>query len=161
MKMLRNKISLLTKMRWMVFLLGNLKIPMIGYVSPTLLQLDDDKAVVKIRLKRRTKNHLKSMYFGSLAIGADLVGGVHAFYYAKKLNTKISFAFKDVKAEFIKRAETDVLFATNEGTSIKAAMDRAVLENTRINQPVKVKAYNIYGEKVADFILTASFKPIV
>ena len=64
--------------------MGKLKIPVIGYVAPKLLELDDNTVKVKIRLRRRTKNHLNSMYFGVLAVGADLAAGAHAFYYAKK-----------------------------------------------------------------------------
>ena len=155
-----NRLSLFNRMRFMIYLLGKMKIPMIGYVSPSLIELSDEKATVKIKLKRRTKNHLKSMYFGALAVGADLVGGIHAFYYAEKTKAKISFAFKDLKADFLKRAESDVLFTTKDGLIIQEAMNKAIVENTRINQAVTVSAYNTSGEKVAVFVLTASFKPI-
>ena len=155
-----NKLSLFNRMRFMIYLLGKLKIPMIGYVSPSLIELTDEKATVKIKLRRRTKNHLRSMYFGALAIGADLVGGIHAFYYAEKTNAKISFAFKDLKADFLMRAESDVLFTTKDGLIIQEAMQKALSENTRINQPVTIKAFNTSGEKVAEFVVTASFKPI-
>ena len=60
----------LNKIRWMLRLLGWIKIPLIGYVRPRLVNLDDNVAVVKIKLRRRTRNHLHSMYFGALAIGA-------------------------------------------------------------------------------------------
>ena len=157
--MLKN-LSLFSRMRLLIYLLGKLKIPMIGYVSPSLIELDDQKATIKIKLRRRTKNHLKSMYFGALAVGADIAGGIHAFYYAEKSKAKISFAFKDMKAEFFKRAETHVLFTTKDGLIIKEAMDKAIEEQTRINQAVCIKAFNTNGEQVAEFVLTASFKPI-
>ncbi len=155
-----NKLSLFNRMRFMVYVMGKIKIPMIGYVSPSILELNDEKATVKIKLKRRTKNHLNSMYFGALAVGADLVGGIHAFYYAEKTKSKISFAFKDLKADFLMRAESHVLFTTNDGLIIQEAMNKAITENTRINQPVTVTAFNTSGEKVAIFVVTASFKPI-
>ena len=72
--------------------------------------LSRDFAKFKIRLRRRTKNHLNSMYFGALAVGADVAGGVHAFYFSEKHNLKVSFAFKGMNAEFIMRAEADCIF---------------------------------------------------
>ncbi|HLV40710.1 MAG TPA: hypothetical protein VKY37_00395, partial [Brumimicrobium sp.] len=62
--MKKNKISL-RKMRRLLWLMGMFKIPMIAFVRPKLMLLDENKSQVRIKLKRRTKNHLKSMYFGS------------------------------------------------------------------------------------------------
>ena len=79
----------LKKMKWMLFLLGLTKIPIIGYVKPKLIELNDEKAGVKIKLRRRSKNHLNSMYFGALAVGADVAAGLHAFYFAGKMGRKV------------------------------------------------------------------------
>ena len=98
------------------------------------------------------------MYFGVLAVGADLAAGAHAFYYAKKEDLKISFAFKDFHADFLKRPETDVIFVMNEGLEIKEAFEQAKKEQQRINKKVQVKAFNLSGEEVAVFELTASIK---
>ena len=62
------------KMRWLLFLLGFVKIPMIRFTNPKLLAIDDNSVRVKIKLRRRTKNHLNSMYFGALSVGADIAG---------------------------------------------------------------------------------------
>ena len=43
-----------------------------------MVELSDDKCVVKVPLKRRSRNHLRSMYFGALAAGADCAGGLIA-----------------------------------------------------------------------------------
>ncbi len=94
----------LKKYGMMLRLMGIFKIPMIGYVRPRLIEINDTDVVVKIRLRRRTKNHLKSMYFGVLAVGADVTAGLHAFYFCDELNVRPSFAFKAMKSEFIKRA---------------------------------------------------------
>lgn len=95
----QNNVSL-SKMRRLLWLMGIIKIPLIGYVKPRLLILDDHQVQVKIKLRRRTKNHLQSMYFGSLAVGADVAAGIHAFYFAKKTGVHVSFAFKSVNGEF-------------------------------------------------------------
>ena len=42
---------------------GLLKVPMLFYTSPSVIELTEERCVIKIPLKRRTKNHLHSMYF--------------------------------------------------------------------------------------------------
>lgn len=146
------------KMRWMLFLLGTMKIPLIGYLRPKLLALDDESVRVRIRLRRRSRNHLRSMYFGALAVGADVAGGIHAFYYSMKHRKKVSFAFKSMKAEFLKRAESDVIFECREGLEIGRSVLESLEKQERINRTVKVDAWNTEGEKVAVFEMEISVK---
>ena len=79
--------ALIKKIKWQLYLLGKFKIPMIGYTGLKLIEITDATTKVKIKLKRRTKNHLNSMYFGALAIGADgagvVVGGTAGQVLAK------------------------------------------------------------------------------
>ncbi|HLW29223.1 MAG TPA: DUF4442 domain-containing protein [Brumimicrobium sp.] len=155
--MKQGKISL-NKMRRLLWLMGMIKIPMIAFVRPKLMLLDENKSQVRIKLKRRTKNHLKSMYFGSLAVGADMAAGLHAFYFAEESGVKVSFAFKAVKAEFLKRATSDVYFNSNEGQLVKQAFDEAMSTKERVNKWIKVEAKNTDNEIVAIFDMEISVK---
>ena len=58
------------------------------------------------------------MYFGVLAVGADLAGGALAVYLADKRKLKTSLAFKAVSGQFLKRPEHDVVFTCNDGLAI-------------------------------------------
>ncbi len=98
------------------------------------------------------------MYFGALAVGADLTGGIHAFYFAKKYGLNISFAFKGMEATFLQRAETDVTFTTNEGLLLKKAVETSQATGKRINQPIVVEAKNEHNELVATFTMISSVK---
>ena len=148
----------LKKYGMMLRLMGIFKIPMIGYVRPRLIEINDTEVVVKIRLRRRTKNHLKSMYFGVLAVGADVTAGLHAFYFCDELNVRPSFAFKAMKSEFIKRAETDVIFTCNEGAAVRQQVLKAIQTNERQNHWVKVIAKDLNGDVVALFEMEISVK---
>jgi acyl-coenzyme A thioesterase PaaI-like protein len=150
--------QLFKKMKWNLFLLGKLKIPMLSYTGVKLIELNDNEAKVSIKLKRRTKNHLNSMYFGALAVGADVAGGIHAFYYAEKMNKKISFAFKGMNAQFIKRAETDCVFVSNDGKKVEAAVLLSIKTQERVNETTKVIVYNLANEVVAEFEMIVSIK---
>ena len=150
----------LKSMQWKMFLLGFFKIPLLHFCSPKLLHIDAEKIQLRIKLRRRTKNHLNSMYFGALAVGADVAGGLHAFYFAEQEGKKISFAFKGMNAQFLKRAETDVTFESNQGSIVKAAVDKSIATGERVNQPIEVFAKNTSGEVVATFEMIISLKVI-
>lgn len=141
-----------------LFLLGFFKIPMIWYVKPRLIEINEERVVAKIRLRRRTKNHLNSMYFGALAVGADVAAGIFAFYFAEMLGKKVSFAFKGINGEFLKRAESDVTFVCDQGALVQKAMDTSLETGERVNETVKVIAYNTSNEAVAEFDMIVSVK---
>ena len=142
----------------MLFLLGFAKIPIIGFVKPKLISLNDEEASVKIRLRRRSKNHLNSMYFGALAVGADVAAGLHAFYFAEKMGKKVSFAFKSMNAEFLMRAESDIIFISEDGAKVGEAMNRSLELGERINEPISVLAKNAKNETVATFEMVVSVR---
>jgi acyl-coenzyme A thioesterase PaaI-like protein len=144
--------------RWMLRIMGWWYIPMIGYVRPKLERIDENTAVLSIRLRRRTKNHLKSMYFGALAVGADVTAGLHAFYFCEKLGVKPSFAFKSMKADFHKRAMGTVRFTCNEGQQVKQVVETAIATGERQNAFVHVEACTEDGEVVAVFEMEISVK---
>lgn len=98
---------------------------MIGYLKPKLIQLTDNEIVVRLPLTRRSRNHLHSMYFGALAVGADIAGGLHGFYHAKQAKCKVSLAFKSFQAQFLRRPESDVYFICTEGDVVKKMIEES------------------------------------
>ena len=151
----------LTTAKRMLWFFGLFKIPLIGYVRPQLLELSEAKMVIKVPLRRRTKNHLGSMYFGALAIGADLAGAFQAFYIAKKSNSKLSIVFKNFEAEFIKRPESDVFFVSEDGMLIEDMISESKKREERITRNITINAYTQYPnnpERIANFVLGLSVK---
>ena len=138
--------------------MGRMRIPLIGYTNPKLLSIDDQSVRVRIKLRRRTKNHLNSMYFGALAVGADIAGGIQVFYFSKMLGKEISFAFKGMNAQFIKRAESDIIFESTQGELVKAAIDKSIAEKVRVNESIEVRAINDAKEIVAKFDMIISVR---
>jgi len=153
-----DKKALLKKIKWQLFLLGKFKIPMLGFTGLKLIDITDEKSVVTIKLKRRTKNHLNSMYFGALAVGADVAGGIHAFYFANVHNRKVSFAFKGMSCEFIKRAESDCTFISTDGKKVEDAILKSIETGDRINETTQVNVYDAEKELVATFEMIVSVK---
>lgn len=139
---------------------GWLKVPLIAYVRPRVLQVNDQRVEVLIPLRRRTKNHLGSMYFGALMIGADLAAG----YYAARLiylsRKKIDFVFKSSSASFHKRPTGDVVFACEQGDVIQALVDRAEASGERVDTEIKIFARvpSLSNEVVAEMTMVLSLK---
>jgi hypothetical protein len=153
----------LSRFKFFIWSFGQFKVPMIGYLKPQLVTLTEREIVIKLKLNRRSQNHLQSMYFGALAVGADLAGGLHGFYHAKLAKMKISLAFKSFQAQFIKRPESDVYFVSGSGEMVKDMIQNAKETGMRVNKPIIVKAYTNYPnqpEEVAIFTLELSLKVI-
>lgn len=142
-------------------LFGLTKIPLLLYVRPSVVELSAEQVIVKIPLRRRTRNHLQSMYFGALAIGADCAGGIIAMQQIQKSPYKISLIFKTLTADFLKRAEGDVYFTCNEGHAISALVTAAEKSPERVEMSVHITATvpdKQGDEPVARFTLLLSLK---
>lgn len=151
----------LTRFKLFLWSFGHFKIPLIGHLRPKLISLDEKRIVVKLPLGRRSKNHLNSMYFGALAVGADLAGGMHGFYHADKAKLNTSLAFKSFQAQFLSRPESDVYFISEMGETVRDMIAESQQSKERVNQPILIKAFTHYPEnpeEVASFTLELSIK---
>ncbi len=141
-------------------LLG-LRIPSLLFLAPRVMELDDEGCAVKIPLGWRSRNHVGSMYVGALCAGADLASGLNAFRSIRSGHPKVVPLFKDLKADFLKRADGDVLFRTRDGRRVAEIVRRADETGERFTMPIDVVATvpDKYGdEPVARFTLGLSLK---
>lgn len=140
---------------------GLARVPVIAFLGPNVIDISDRRAVIEIPLDWRSRNHLRSMYFGALCVGADLAGGIMALRLARACGVKLSFVFKDMRANFLKRAEGDVHFTCEDGDLIAQALARTQATGDRQNCGVFVRA-TVPGknpdESVAEFWMTLSLK---
>jgi acyl-coenzyme A thioesterase PaaI-like protein len=143
-----------------VRLLG-LRIPVMLFVAPHVIELDDEGAAIGIPLGWRTRNHVGSMYVGVLAAGADLASGMNAFALIRAGHPRVVPVFKYARMEFLKRADGDVVFRTRDGRRIAEAVATTERTGERVTLPVDVVATvpEKYGdEPVATFTMGLSLK---
>jgi len=130
--------------------------------SPKILELTADRCVVRVPLNWRTRRKdIRAMYLGTLCMGADVAAGLIAFQLVAEKKVKVNFIFKDIKGEFLKRAEGDVLFTNNDGPLIQDLIRRALESGERQEATVHVTATvpdKLGQEPVAKFELTLSVK---
>jgi acyl-coenzyme A thioesterase PaaI-like protein len=143
-----------------VRLLG-LKIPMFLWLGPRVLELDDEGCAVEIPFGWRSRNHLNSMYVGALCAGADLASGLNAARLIRERYPKVKLVFADLRCEFLKRADGDVVFRSRDGRRVAEAMRKAEETGERVTLPIEVVATvpRKYGdEPVARFTMGLSLK---
>ncbi len=143
-------------------LFGWLKIPLLASVRPSVVELSETRCVIKVPLRRWSRNHLGSMYFGALAIGADCAGGLLAMDQIKRSGGGVGLVFKAFQAQFLKRPESDVYFICEEGLAIRDQVRRTLDSEARITEPMHIQAAvklpDGSFEPVAEFTLELSLK---
>jgi acyl-coenzyme A thioesterase PaaI-like protein len=144
-------------LRWFT----SFKIPLIAYLKPRILELNDQRCRLLVPLRRRAQNHHGSMYFGALAIAADAVIGVLAVRWILRSDTPISVIFKEARAQFLRRVVGDAVFTCESGEQIGKLVALAAGSNERVelNVPVVVTVPSRSGaEPVARYELLLSLK---
>jgi hypothetical protein len=114
-----------------------------------------------IPLNYFTRNHVKSMYFGALCIGADLAAGVFVLEAIRQSARKVNFIFKDFKADFLKLALADVHFICEDAMKVHQAVAETIRTKKRANTTVAMWATTpkkTGDEPIAKFALTISVK---
>ena len=142
-------------------LVGLFQIRMIGFVGAKLVSYNEEKTVIRIPLNWRTKNHLDSMYFGALATGADVTGAWIAFDYLARTKAPVSIVFKDINANFLKRADGNVHFTCTDGPEVVKAFKDTIADGERKNLELTVVATvpeKYQDEPVAEFKMTLSMR---
>ena len=99
------------------------------------------------------------MYFGVIAVAADITGGLAAYKAIRESGREVSLVFKDFRADFLKRIEGDATFTCEDGEAIEAFMERVFHSSERQHMTVRVQARvpDLLGDEVVGrFELTLS-----
>lgn len=137
------------------------KIPMIYFARPRVVELSAERCIIRIPFRHRVKNHVRSMYFGALAVGADMAGGLMAMEAIARSKKQVNLLFKDIHGEFFKRVEGDALFSCEDGALIQEMLLETLASGERVNRPltITVTSAAVAGDEIlARFVLTLSLK---
>lgn len=136
-----------------------LKLPLLAFCTPQVLRADDERSEVKVRLDWRTRNHLNVMYFGALAMGAELSIALKAIQEIQRSKKRIDFIFQDFDAQFLKRADGHVHFICDEAAGVRELIEQAIASPERHHR--KFAGYAIVEgstDPVMKYHLTLSVK---
>lgn len=137
------------------------KIPLLAFIWPKIIELSQNKTILQVPLTYRSKNHLGTMYFGALSMGAEASVALTAVKKIHESGQKIDYVFKDFKAQFLKRAEGDVHFICEAGVAVAELVEKGIQTGERQTQTFK--SYAIVPSKdpqqiIAEFEVTLSLK---
>lgn len=136
-----------------------LKLPLLAFCTPQVIRLDDERSEVRVRLDWRTRNHLNVMYFGALAMGAELSIALKAIQEIQRAKQRIDFIFQDFDAQFLKRADGHVRFVCEEAAGVRELITQAKASPERFHR--KFTGYAVVEgrtEPVMTYHLTLSVK---
>ena len=144
-----------------IWFFGLTKVRLILFCRPKIVDINDDEVILCIPLNRQTRNHVNSMYIGAMTVGADLVTGITAMLNIRKSKRNIVLIFKDINANFFKRAEGNTHFICKYKKEIEQAVQKVITSKDRVNLEVPVIATvpeKLGNEPVAEFKITLSMK---
>src|SRR3989338_10743411 len=136
-------------------------VPMIDFSQLSIERLDNNQCIVKMPFISQNKNHVQSMYFGSMLIGTEAAAGILALFHLEQAKQGPVLVFKDISGDFLKRAEADTYFICKDSEIIMNAVKESVETKQRVNAKLHVIGVldvNNLDEKVSDFYLTISIK---
>ena len=140
-----------------------INIKLISFVGVRILNADENSVVVRLKLNRRTKNHLNSMYMGAQVIGAEIGPVFYAIKYCELNSLPVNSEYKDVSADFKRKTKGKYVYFKCEDTrKIKETLDVCASSTERAYEKIKVGAYDDkkMTEKslVSEFEFTATFR---
>lgn len=140
--------------------LSIVKVPLLAACTPQVVELSDQKTAIKVRLDWRTQNHLGVMYFGALAMGAELSIALKAIEQIRISKKQIDFIFKDFRAEFLKRADGHVHFVCEQADKVSAMVQKSLGSDDRLSETFEGYAFvpESGTEPVMKYWLTLSMK---
>ena len=140
-----------------------INIRLISFVGVRIVKADESGTIVRLKVNRKTKNHLNSMYMGAQIIGAEIGPIFYAIKYCELRGYQINSEYKDVKASFMKKTRGKYVYFHFEDTKrISDILEECSKVNERKFDEVTLKAYDSddFNSKslVSEFNFTATFR---
>lgn len=115
--------------------------PMLVYVAPEIVEINQEFTKIKVPLNFRTKNGFDSMFFAAIAAGIDLTGGFYGFGVAEE--NQVGVLYKDVSIQFKRRVDEDLILVTKDNRKVSEAIVAAASSGERISIPVSVDGFSL------------------
>ncbi len=121
-----------------LFRLGLMRVPMMGYIRPRLVELSANKVVVRVDLSRRTRNMYTSMFLGAFTVAADCVAGVFPVKFMLETGHRVPPIVKTSSAEYYKRLNSYAHFTCTQGDELTRLCKQAVATGQRLEASIDV-----------------------
>lgn len=133
------------------------RLPSVAFWGMRITELTEERCSVLIPFTWFTQNPFKSIYFGALSGGAELsTGALCEMMIIGKGN--FSMLVTGFRAEFIKKATTNVTFTCNQGKQLSDVLDQMTQAGDTSTLVMEATGHNILGELIGKAYIQWSFK---
>lgn len=123
-----------------------------------LIELDQKKSVVVVPNRWLNKNPFKSMYFAVQSMAAELSTAAPVMLALKGCDASIALIIVELRAEFIKKAQSKISFVCVDYEDISNAIAGLQQAGDTATVTAKTIGKDTSGDEVAIFYFTWSFK---
>ena len=135
------------------------KLPLAFFAGLRVDEMSMQKASVSLPYNYLNKNPFRSIYFAALSMAAELSTGILAMAHVEKNPVPVSMLVLGVKAEFVKKAKSRIIFTCFQGELLEKTIAQSIAENEGLTCEVFTEGLDADGEVVARFWFTWTFKP--
>jgi hypothetical protein len=135
-----------------------LKLPSAFFSGVRIRHLDAKKCVVSVPYKWFSQNPFRSTYFACLSMAAEMSTGLPALAQVYQRKPSVSMLVISLESTFIKKATSRTYFTCNDGEEFERIIRECITDNTAKTFVSRTTGTNEQGEKIAEFIITWSFK---
>ena len=154
----QNKIrnQILSPFKFGLFKITKLPLTFLSGIKAT--SLSPTSATTSVKCGYLNTNPYKSIYYGVLAMTAELSTGILAIFSIGKYEESISLLVIESNGKFHKKATGKIKFTCNEGVLFQEALEKCIQENIPVTVSASTKGYNEQNELVCEYTFTWSFK---
>ena len=148
--------QILSPLKFKFFTLSKLPLAFLSGIKTT--ELTTKSASTTVRYKYLNTNPFKSIYYGALAMTAELSTGVLAILSIAKHEESISLLVVESHGKFHKKAIGKIKFTCEDGELFQRELEKCVTEKTPVTVKSHTKGFNENNELVCEYAFTWSFK---
>ena len=123
-----------------------------------LIHLDEKKSIVEVPFRWCNKNPFHSMYFAVLSMAAELSTAAPVMMVLKGYDADIALIIVNIKAEFIKKAQSKITFECVDYYEEVCAASQLRHADDTSTVTMKTIGRDVNHSEVAIFYFTWSFK---
>jgi hypothetical protein len=139
-----------------LYLLG--KLPAAFFSGVRIREIDEQHCVVTVPYKWFSQNPFRSTYFACLAMAAEMSSGSLAMAHVYKRKPAVSMLVVKFEACYFKKATGRTRFECKDGGLLQQAIEKAIDTGEPQVCITTSTGVNQQGDKVAECLITWSFK---
>ena len=127
------------------------KLPSAYFTGVRTKHIDDSTCIVSVKHRWINQNPFNSMFWAVQGMAAELTTGALVMSYIRASEKKISMLVLNNKAHFSKKATGRITFLCNQGSDVRAAINKTIETGEGQTIWMRAKGIDEKGDEVSDF----------